>query len=480
MSELSEGIFAANLERVLFELCAKADVSAADPSEMQQKFESLRSYGGLPQGRERRSTRLTSTHVANALLGLVPTRPSSAGHVATVLGGFRPIGGAEASIEGAASLNAALALLIDSQELRSRLHRVSLSMAQAGVKSEGWADCLIEDRGELRHVGFVSQLAVSLLHPGADQGSDPPSRLWGASRMLVLNRTFFDQLARRIEQQTSWSTPAGDGSEYNTDDARRARLKALDVRRGSCFLNMGVDTQATWPMDERLVRFDKYTLVLMPKTRETGPSIHIDLHANKLTSAEGVTVINRFLSVAAWCSDRFAIRRESWSGNPVPVPVPRRDLAFATTSHWIFDRQTPGTDEVRRALAHYREGLNAAEASLVSYAVLSYFKVLELRYDGGRKIESWIAANLLAVLPPDPRDPTFVRFEQDRGATPPQKYLWGSCRLATAHASTKSPSDADLSQETGRLYTAAEIMQRLARHFIAGELGLSENQYSGT
>ena len=477
---MNEGIFASNLELILYELCQGADVVACNPPEMRERFDALRAYGRLPRGRELRGVRLTEVQVADAILGLVPLRPKWAGHVATVLGGFRPIGGNEASIEGVASLTAALALLVGSADVRSRLVRVSLSMAVAGVNSNGWADVLLREGDAVRHVGFVSQLAVSRLQPGAKQDADPASRLWGASRTLVLNGAFFDELARKIEMQAQWPVPAGDGSEYDSDDARRARLKALGVRPGSRFLNMGVDTQSTWPMEERLVLFDDYTLVLMPKTKDTGPSIHIDLQANRLTDADALTVINRFLSVAAWCDDQFAIRRDGWSGNPVPVAVPRRDLGFATTSRWLFNRKIPASEEVRRALAHYREGLNAAEASLVSYAVLSYFKVLEIRYDGKKQIEPWIAANLSAAFPHDPNDPILKRFEQDRGVKSPQEYLWGSCRLATAHASIKSPSDADLNQEVGRLHTAAHIMRRLARHFIATELRVSERPYSGT
>jgi len=52
----------------------------------------------------------------------------------------------------------------------------------------------------------------------------------------------------------------------------------------------------------------------------------------------------------------------------------------------IFDRHVPATDEQRRALAHYREGRNAEEVSLVSYAVLSYFKIIELRHKRGEDV----------------------------------------------------------------------------------------------
>src|SRR5882762_10179342 len=160
----------------------------------------------------------------------------------------------------------------------------------------------------------------------------------------------------------------------------------------------------------------------MPKTAEKTPSVHVDLHANRLTDREAMTVVNRFLSMMAWCSDQFAISEGGWSGNPARVPVPRRDLAFVTTPHWIFNRLIPQSDEVRRALAHYREGRNAEEGGLVSYAVLSYVKIIELRHEDGRKAKRWIADNIDALWAGDPADPDRARFDSSRGTESPEVY----------------------------------------------------------
>jgi len=477
---MNEGIFASNLERILFDLCQKSDAGVVPPTEIQQRFDSLRNYGCLPKGRENRAVRLSNHQVAAAVLGLTPLHPNWAGHTAIVLGRFEPVGGAAASLDGSPSLAAALAFLIGSKELRSQMVSLSLSMSEAAPNSDGSALLVMQDGEAVRQISFVSPLAVSSLQPGAEQRFDPVSRMAKAARLLVLKREFLDRLATRIEMEARWSEPAGDGSEYDSDDQRRARLKALGVGTGARFLNIGVNTQATWPREERLIKFDKYHLVMMPKTKDHSTSIHVDLTANKLSEEEAMTVINRLLSVMAWCDDQFAILEDGWSGNPVPVAVPRRDLAFATTHTWVFDRQIPATDEARRALAHYREALNADEASLVSYAVLSYFKVLELRHDGGPKIQRWIEANFELVYLPNSTDHIFLAFEKDRGAEQRGAYLWNSARLATAHASIKHPSDADMSREVRRLRIAARVMRCLARHFILSELGASDSEYSGT
>src|SRR3546814_18303966 len=85
----------------------------------------------------------------------------------------------------------------------------------------------------------------------------------------------------------------------------------------------------------------------MPKTKDHVQSIHIVLHANRLSMEEARTVINRFLSLMTWCDDQYAIAQDGWSGNPVPVAVPKRNLAFTTTSHWVFNRDLPVSEDVR-------------------------------------------------------------------------------------------------------------------------------------
>lgn len=227
-----------------------------------------------------------------------------------------------------------------------------------------------------------------------------------------------------------------------------------------------------------LIAFDQYRFVLMPKTRDHIQSIHIDLTANRLRHEEAMTLINRFLSVMTWCDDQFAIAQGGWSGNPVPVPVLKRNLAFTTTYNWVFNRKIPISDEVRRALALYREGRNAQQNALISYAVLSYFKVIELRFHNGPLAKGWIRKNFAAMSQRTDHE-AIERFLRVCGSEPPEEYIYKECRVAVAHASPKHPSDPDHVEELRRLHTAADIMRRLARHFIKSELGVSDLSYSG-
>lgn len=217
----------------------------------------------------------------------------------------------------------------------------------------------------------------------------------------------------------------------------------------------------------------------MPKTPDCVQSIHIDLTANHLTDREAVTVINRFLSIMTWCDDQFAIAQDGWSGNPVPVPVPKRDLAFTTTYQWIFDRQIPSFEEARRALALYREGRNAEQNFMVSYAVLNFFKIIEIRNHSRGEVKNWFRDNFAVLRRAPPYADAFKRFAEICASEQPHEYLHTACRVAVSHAGKGSKSDPDDANEVTRLHKAAEVLRILARHFILTDLGVSEFLYSG-
>jgi hypothetical protein len=216
----------------------------------------------------------------------------------------------------------------------------------------------------------------------------------------------------------------------------------------------------------------------MPKTKEHTQSVHIDLTANRLSDEAAVTVINRFLSILVWCDDQFAIAQHGWSGNPVPVAVAKRDLAFSTAQQWFFNRSIPTEARVLRALGHYREARNADYAGLVSYAVLSYYKVIEGgRNDDDAKVKAWIIAEWPTVDAVHASDPSFVAFRAAVGTGSAGEYLRNQCRRAAAHASRKSPSDVDDRDETRRLYEAASVLRALARRMIRHEFGVSDRPW---
>lgn len=473
-------MYASDLEKAFFLLMAKSDAASTDPSDYRARMESLRGYGRLPRGRENHATLLSDEQIADAVLSLCTVKPKWAGHIALVLRSLKPVGGIAVSFGGAETLNRAVQILLSDKAAREQLIELTLTAAEHGTNANGHATLTYKNGDQVRTSYYVHQLALSLHSAGAEKTYNPSSWARPSSRRLVLNRSFFDMLADRAGAiRRLRPSPSSDGSEYDASEADGRRLQALGVRNGSRYLNIGVDNQVTWPRTEALVTFDRYTMVLLPKTKEHVQSISIDLTANKLSDEAALTVINRFLSLLCYCDDQFAVAQGGWSGNPVPVAVPRRDLAFTTTTQWVFDRKISASDEARRALALYREARNAEQNFLVSYAVLGYFKIIEILHPNEGQAALWIGNHFAAAsaeIPPHILD----RFNIERGTTSPEEHINRAYRIAVAHASPRKtqPSDPDCSIELRRLHTAAEVLRPLARHFMKYELAISDSPFS--
>jgi hypothetical protein len=473
-------VFASNFERILFYAIIKSDFSHESGSDFKVRFEKLRSYGRLPRGRENRARPLTVEQMADAVLGMTTVFPHWASHAATVLCNLRPVGGQDSSFMRSETLQAAIAKLLTNAEARKCFLSLSVSGAESGVNSNGYALLTYASDGGIKRLPFVSGMAASLMNPESLSRYDPDARHSSATREITFRPPFFEQLAREIEVADRFSRePEGDGSEYDDEEARAEHYRKLGVTSASRFLNIGVDNQVTWPKNETLVKFDKYHFVLMPKTVDKVQSVHVDLSANRLNDRDAMTVINRFLSVMTWCCDQYAIMQIGWSGNPVPVPVAKRDLAFATTSQWIFNRKIPATDDQRRALALYREARNAEDNFLVSYAVLNFFKVIEVKYPNRGDVKNWFRDKYEILKSDSQYAETLADFAKLFGDKKPHEYIYDSCRVAVSHVSPRSKSDPDDSHEMTRLHKAADVLKIFARWFIENELGVSDSLYSG-
>jgi hypothetical protein len=139
------------------------------------------------------------------------------------------------------------------------------------------------------------------------------------------------------------------------------------------WLNVGVKGRAVWPTKETTIEFGGRRLVLKPATRETDQSVHINLRG--ISDVEALTLINRFLSVLSWCDDQSMDNQYGWSGNPVPVAVPRESRAVGSSIAFPFQRKLEADEKARLALALFREGRTV---NSIPFAFLSYFKILNM------------------------------------------------------------------------------------------------------
>jgi hypothetical protein len=140
----------------------------------------------------------------------------------------------------------------------------------------------------------------------------------------------------------------------------------------------------------------------------------------------------------------------------------------------------PSTPEARRSLALYREALNAEHNALISYAVLNYYKIIELTQRDRAATKNWFRDNFAHARSFEHLRRSLEDFDRLRGTTQPHEYIHKSCRIAVAHAGKDSRSDPDDASELQRLHAAADIMQVLARHCIETEFKISDCMFDGT
>jgi hypothetical protein len=465
-------MYAKNLSLILHHELSEA----SSYEETIKRFESLRGCGQLPRGRVRAAQRLSNNEIASAILGYVPRLSGWAGQVALIMGGLQPVGGLSASFAEAPSLGEAMAALLGEQGERTPLVSLTLSIARIPGNDKYGAKLVFEENDQRKTASFVSKYALSLLAPGAEKTFDHDWPLSTNTRQLVLSQEFFRALKREVNLSRRLNKPLeSDWREYESEEERDAFHQKLGARSGSRFLNLGVDTVVAWPTAPTQIEFGGHRLVLFPKTKEHSHSISIDLHGEKISTEDARTLINRFLSLLSWCEDRHAILRGGWSGNPVPVPVLRRDLSSSTMSTWIFYRTMPKDELLLNCLSYYREGLNAAEAGVASQEVLSFFKVFEMRRDA-RNAKKWIKQVFDSACAEVGME-VMEQFHSDRQDFPVEEYAY-NCRVSAAHASNRFQSDADISSERRRLSTAAEIIRALARYHIHTRFQLSASYLS--
>ncbi len=439
-----------------------------------KRFEMLRANGQLPRGRDKAGRRLTNEEIASAILGFAPTSSGLAGQVALIMGDLRPVGGIGASYQRAASLRYAVAAILLEENRCCDLVSLTFSIARAPGKNSYRAEFVFEEDGHRKRAAYVSKYSLSLTADGAEETYDHDRPLSTNTRQLVLDPVFFRELKRKIDLSRSLDRPLEtDWREYNSEEEREAFHKRLGARRDSRFLNLGVDTNVTWPMEPTRIEFGGHQFVLFPKTKEHSYSISIDLHGERITEEDAISLFNRFLSLLSWCDDQHAILREGWSGNPVPVPVPRRDLGIMTMSTWIFCQTMPSDGGLLNSLSYYREGLNAAETGIPSQEILSFFKAFE-EGRASEAVRRWIEEVFVEACVNVPSN-YMQQFHSERCEKAIGPFVFENYRVASAHASRKFPSDADKYSEARRLHVGAQIMRALARHFIRTKFHLSDS-----
>ena len=476
------GMYARRFESLLAGVVGKTDLGQRAPNDMPVRFESLRGFRLLPSGRTKNVTPLSLPQMATAILAIATVKPGYAGLAGKTLSSLRPVGGLAASFQECATLGLAVQCLLQSPAALNSFLELRVSDSEIYTNTHGCGAITYRSGDDVLTAYYVHQNALSLFQSGAEKAFDPRALISSAVTEMVFYQPFFQHIVQELARDASAPPvpPAVDPQDEDEEVRKEQHIKKLGILPRSRFLNLPVDNQVTWPPTETVVNFEGYRLILMPPTREHTTSIHIDLAGQDISPEKATSLINRFLSLMTWCDDNFAILQDGWSGNPVPVPVPKSNLGLITAYSWIFDRRIPASPGARKALAIYREGRNAEQNYLISYAVLCYYKIVELKFRGKAEARSWFGTNYAALKDDHTFAGDIARFETERGTEKPGDYLYRACRVAVAHANKPFSSDPDDLGELRRLHVAAHVLRALARRFIRSELGVSDCPYDGS
>jgi len=241
------------------------------------------------------------------------------------------------------------------------------------------------------------------------------------------------------------------------------------------WLNVGVKGTAIWPTKETTVEFGGHKLLLKPATRDTEQSIHINLNLRGIPGdVYALTLINRFLSILSWCDDQPMENLYGWSGNPIPVPVPKEPRGVGSSIAFPFNRALESDRKARLALALFREGRTV---NSVPFEFLSYFKILNIFWkDKWSQGKNAMIDGISATLPALVDDLALSRLRALRTREPDiPRYLYESGRCAIAHAYADPVVDPDDVSDLRRLSADLDIVKAIAEHLIVNELKVSRS-----
>lgn len=239
------------------------------------------------------------------------------------------------------------------------------------------------------------------------------------------------------------------------------------------WMNIGIKGEAAWPEKETRIMFGGQELLLRPVTKTSEASVHINLKT--ITEIEALTLINRFLSILAWCDDVPMENMYGAAGSTIPVAIPRNTSRSCGSciGNYPFYRDIEQDSKARLALALYREALTV---NSVPFSLLSYFKILNIfwkdRYERGGSNE--LIEGIRSMLPKLSDREAINRIKQlTSSQTDVPKYLYESGRCAVAHAFSLPLVDPDDVADLRRLSQDIWIIKAIAEELIENELNVS-------
>jgi len=237
------------------------------------------------------------------------------------------------------------------------------------------------------------------------------------------------------------------------------------------WLNLAVKPHFSWPNVQVEFLFEGYRIILQPWRKDVENDVILACtisvyDPNGITFENGGTIARRFLSRLAWFENGGVVELfEGGSNNP---KTPGR-LGQGTYGKSGYSQVEPRnyiylpsakSFEADLALGLFREGMSLNSAP---FALLSYFKVLNISLSGGNSQKSWINNNLECLLysPAIERLKKLRKSEPDIGA-----YLYHQGRCAVAHANGNPLVNLDSYKDKRRIEDDLVLIKEIAALYI--------------
>ncbi|WP_354124624.1 methylamine utilization protein MauJ [Bradyrhizobium sp. LA6.10] len=205
---------------------------------------------------------------------------------------------------------------------------------------------------------------------------------------------------------------------------------------------------------------------VIPLMKKYHPAVAMKLVPG-LSRSAGEELLMRFVSNLSWVESCGHIVVEL-SGSSLPAPLGlSRDTGIITCDSFDLSYfPEPADSRALLALALMREGRGLNHPA---YSFLSFFRVLEVAFDG-RQRKSWVDAALTTVRGNGVQE--VIEALRNKGIQDIGYHLFESGRCAIAHANTQPIVDPDKPDDLRRLSFEAPLIRALAQKLIEEELGV--------
>jgi hypothetical protein len=243
------------------------------------------------------------------------------------------------------------------------------------------------------------------------------------------------------------------------------------------WLTAGVASSIGWPSGDVCIEYAEDEYFLRGSERDGKPSPPgITIQCNQNATDEGMAKVYRFTSVLTWFLGGYVDASGFiWNTRPTLYGDPRTVYSsmgvFGQKSFNCNHMPIIEDENVRKALAFWREGLRLQHVH-PSYSFLSFYKVVESQFRGGKDKGKWIDANLDRLTGDAAKRVASLRKDGiDVG-----RHLFDSGRCAVTHATLEGEViDPDVPADRRRLAGDLVIVEELARTYIRDVLQVPDS-----